>query len=187
VVLKAAFTLAFAGSLQVGEFTSKPGGKDLGHTFWTWVLTKGSIKTRASRRYLEVALPASTTEPFRNGINPEIATRYDNTCPVSAMKPYLASDTHRASHEPLFCNGRYQQLVFTREYVILKLYQLANMAGLEQGMYNRHSFSRGATRLAAEVRISDSEMKTLGRWRCEAYKRYIEYPSQERLALAKCC
>lgn len=109
VVLKAAFTLAFAGFLRVGEFTYKQGDKELEPTFRNWFLTKGCIKTRASGRYMEVTLPASKTDPFRKGINLTIAATYDNACPVSAMKQYLARDTHRALHEPLFCIGRYEQ------------------------------------------------------------------------------
>jgi len=163
VVLKAAFTLAFAGFLRVGEFTYKQADKELGPTFPNWFLTKGCIKTRASGGYMEVTLPASKTDPFRKGINLTIATSYDNACPVSAMKQSLARDTHRAPHEPIFCIGRYEQRALTREYIVLKLQQLAITAGLGEGMWNSHSFCRGAAMWAAEVRISESEIQTLGR------------------------
>jgi len=185
IALKAAFSLAFAGFLRVGEFTYKQADRDLGPTFSSWFLTKGSVTIRASERYMEVILPASKTDPFRKGITLTIAASYDNACPIHAMREFFAQDTHRPPHAPLFCIGRDRQQAFTREYVVLKLQQLALTAGLGQGTWNGHSFRRGAATWAAEVGISESEIQTLGRWRSDAYKRYIEYSNRERISLSK--
>jgi len=43
VVLQAAFTLAFAGFLRVGEFTYRQIDLELGVAFQNWFLTKSSI------------------------------------------------------------------------------------------------------------------------------------------------
>ena len=123
---------------------------------------------------MEVILPASKTYPFRKGITLTIAASYDNACPIHAMREFFAQDTHRPPNAPLFCIGRDRPQAFTREYVVLKLQQLALTAGLGQGTWNGHSFHRGAATWAAEVGILESEIQTLGRWRSDAYKRYIE-------------
>jgi len=132
-----------------------------------------------------VTLQASKIDPFQKGINLTIAASYDNVYPVCAMKQYLARDTYRAPHKPLFCIGRYEERAFTWEYVILKLQPLAIMASLGQGMWVGHSFRRPAATWVAEVGISESKSQTFGRWRSDAYKRYIEYSSRERISLSK--
>ena len=80
IVLSAAFTLAFAGFLRVGEFTYTQADRNLGRAFPKWFLTKSSIKMRESGRYMEVTLPASKTDPFRKGIELTIAASRDPAC-----------------------------------------------------------------------------------------------------------
>ena len=63
--------------------------------------------------------------------------------------------------------------------------QLAMTAGLSHGRWNGHSFRRGAATWAADVGISETEIQTLGRWRSDAYKAYIEYSDTERILLSK--
>ena len=174
-VIRAAFTLAFAAFLRVGEFTYKEADKDLGGTFSKWFLTKSCIRLSRTRDYLELNLPSSKTDPFREGIKLTIAASYDNGCPVRAMRVFLANDTHRPQSAPLFRIGKETQLAFSREYVFRTLQQQAIAAGLDQGNWNGHSFRRGAATWAAEVGIPENEIQTLGRWRSDAYKVYIEY------------
>ena len=64
---------------------------------------------------MELTLPASKTDPFRQGIQLIIAGSHDNACPVRAMKQLMAKDTHRPPQAPLFCVGRIAQQPFTRE------------------------------------------------------------------------
>ena len=143
-VLQAAFTLAFAGFLRVGEFTYKGSDMEIGPAFAKWFLTKKSVRIRGEGTYMELSLPSSKTDPFRKGITITIAASHDNACPVPAMKRFLASDTHRPVHSPLFFIGKYKQLPFTREYVVNQLQELARGAGLGDGSWNGHSFRRGA-------------------------------------------
>src|SRR5207302_9569723 len=95
--------------------------------------------------------------------------------PVRAMEQFLAQDTHRTQQAPLFCLGRQEQHAFTREHVVQRLQGLALRAGQGNGSWNGHSFRRGAATWAAEVGIPETEIQTLGRWRSDAYKAYIEY------------
>ena len=185
IVLSAAFALAFAGFLRVGEFTYTQADRNLGRAFPKWFLSKSSIKMHECGRYMEVTLPASKTDPFRKGIELTIAASRDPACPVQLMKQFLTSDTHRSSEQPLFCIGRDIQQAFTRDHVVLKFQQLALQAGLGHGTWNGHSFRRGAATWAAQVGLSETGVQTLGHWRSDAYKTYIEYSNQQRISLSK--
>ena len=185
VVLHAAFTLAFAGFLRVGEFTYKESDRNLAEGFGKWFLTKSCIRISREATYMELNLPSSKTDPFRKGIKLTIAATYDRGCPVLAMQRLRAIDTHRPEHAPLFCIGKLEQHAFTREYVVRRLQELATAVGLGQGTWNGHSFRRGAATWAAEIGISENEIQTLGRWRSDAYKTYIEFSKKERIKLSK--
>ena len=185
IVIYAAFTLAFAGFLRVGEFTYKQSDLALGQDFGRWYSTKSSIRLSRGGAYMELNLPASKTDPFRKGIKLTIAATYDTGCPVLAMQRLWAVDTHRAQHAPLFCTGKLEQHALTREYVVRRLQELATASGLSYGVWNGHSFRRGAATWAAEVGISENEIQTLGRWRSDAYKMYIEYSKTDRIKLSK--
>jgi len=184
-MLYAAFTLAFAGFLRVGEFTYREADRELGASFPKWFLTKQHIGVPAGESYMELTLPASKTDPFRKGITLTIAASGDIGCPVEAMRRLQAIDQHRPRSAPLFCVGRYQQHAFTREHVVRSLQQIAITAGLGEGIWNGHSFRRGAATWAAQAGISEGEIQILGRWRSDAYKAYIEFSQVEQVSLSK--
>ena len=133
LVLRAAFTLAFAGFLRVGKFTYKAADRDLGSSFSNWFLTKSSVRILGGGTHMELVLPSSKTDPFRKGIKLTIAATHDSESAVGAMKALLAIDTHRHSHSPSFCIGQWNQRPFTWEYVVERLQKLAVMAGLGNG------------------------------------------------------
>ena len=185
ITLRAAFTLAFAGFLRVGEFTYKATDRDLGASFGNGHITKNCIQVMGNGSHMEVTLPSSKTDPFRKGIKLTIAASHDQGCPVSAIRRFFSIDNHRPSQAPLFCIGIQEQLPFTREYIVNKLQELAREAGLGGGSWNGHSFRRGAATWAAEVGIPETEIQTLGRWRSDAYKAYIEYSPAEQSSLSR--
>ena len=86
IVLYAAFTLAFARFLRVGEFTYREADRELGVSFSKWFLTKQSIRMSDDGTYMELTVPASKTDPFRKGITLTIAASTDAGCPINAMK-----------------------------------------------------------------------------------------------------
>lgn len=185
IAIRAAFTLAFAGFLRVGEFTYRGTDLELGPAFPNWFLTKGSIRFIARNQDMELTLPASKTDPFRKGIKLILASTGDKGCPVRAMKRLMEIDTHRPLLAPLFCIGQFDQRPFSLEYVVQKLQTLAIFAGLGTGSWNGHSFRRGAATWAAEVAVPEREIQILGRWRSEAYRAYIEYSRDQQIALSK--
>ena len=79
----AAFYLAFAAFLRVGEFTYT--ARDLEDLdFAKWFLTRRSV--RLFNDYLELTLPASKTDPFRLGITLIIAASGDAVYLVRALR-----------------------------------------------------------------------------------------------------
>ena len=183
--LRAAFTLAFAGFLRVGEFTYQAVDLELGPNFRNWFLTKSSIKISHDRSHMSVYLPASKTDPFRHGVEIFIAATGDEACPVRAMDEFLRADTHRPLLAPLFVADLARQAPFTREHVVNRLRMLAIAAGLGAGAWNGHSFRRGAATWAAEVGISEQQIQELGRWTSSAYRSYIETSREDRIALSQ--
>ena len=183
--LKAAFTLAFAGFLRVGEFTYQRADLDLGPAFRNWHLTKSSIRISEDGSYMSVNLPASKTDPFRQGVDIMIAASGDEACPVRAMRDLYRVDQRRQPLDPLFTADPHRRLPFTREHVVNQLRRLAIAAGLGAGSWNGHSFRRGAATWAAEVGIPEHQIQALGRWTSAAYRSYIEPSREDWIAMSQ--
>jgi hypothetical protein len=66
--LRAAITLAFAAFLRSGEITYTAQNLELGSAFRNYHVTKSSIRIAADESYLELSLPASKGDPFRQSV-----------------------------------------------------------------------------------------------------------------------
>ena len=64
LMIRAAFTLAFASFLRIGEFTYKAIDLQMGPSFQNWFLTKSCIRFIKNSEHMELTLPASKTDPF---------------------------------------------------------------------------------------------------------------------------
>lgn len=162
--LYAAFCLAFAGFLRMGEFTWARG--ELNPDFRNWHITRGSVLLSDDR--LQLSLPASKTDPFRQGITHTIAATGDEACAVAALK-YLFARFPTPLNSPLFDTGH----GFSRQFVTEALRNILKELGFT-GNYSGHSFRRGAATSAREAGLSDAEIQLLGRWKSDAYKLYIQ-------------
>ena len=161
--LYAAFCLAFAAFLRIGEFTYTT--KDLKDPeFSQWFLTRRSVTLH--KDHLELTLPASKTDPFRRGITLNVAASGDDACPVQALRRLFRWEALPDS--PLFSWGS----AFTRQSVTGKLREILIQIGIE-GHYSGHSFRRGAATSARLAGLSDEEIQLLGRWRSDSYRLYI--------------
>lgn len=164
--LHAAFCLAFAAFLRCGEFTYA--AKDLGASdFESWYLTKKSVVLQSDQ--LTITLPASKTDPFRQGITLTVAASNDNACAVKSLK-HLFEKFPTASNAPLFDQSKG---AFTREFVTANLKSILGELGIV-GNYSGHSFRRGAATSAKEAGLLDSEIQLLGRWKSDSYRLYIQ-------------
>ena len=102
-------------------------------------------------------------------------------CPVKAVLAYLALRGGQAG--PLFITQEGKGL--THLAFSSALDSLLSKLKLDHKHYNTHSFRIGAATSATQARIPDSQIKMLGRWQSDAYKRYIKTPSAELAKLSK--
>lgn len=81
--LYAAFCVAFAGFLRVGEFICTT--RDLTtFDFQKWHITNASINLKLDIG-VSLTLPASKTDPFRTGVTVRMPTTNDEACPKAAL------------------------------------------------------------------------------------------------------
>ena len=73
----------------------------------------------------------------------------------------------------------------TRDKLVSHLRVALTKAGINPDIYANHSFQIGAATVAHIKGIEDSTIMTLGRWKSNAYQRYVRIP-QEHLAQLSC-
>ena len=73
----------------------------------------------------------------------------------------------------------------TRDKLVSHLRMALTKAGINPDLYAGHSFRIGAATVAHIKGIEDSTIMTLGRWKSNAYQRYVRIP-QEHLAQLSC-
>ena len=66
----------------------------------------------------------------------------------------------------------------TKQRFISHIRKALQSAGVDPTKYAGHSFQIGAATTAAERGIQDSTIKILGRWKSDAYLRYIKIPTE---------
>ena len=99
------------------------------------------------------------------------------TCPYHSMATYIALASPEDPYTtPLFCfsNGR----PLTRLRLLKRLHRQLKQAGYQPHWYNTHSFRIGGATSAAEAGVSQATIQQLGRWRSQAYRRYIRPPQK---------
>ena len=113
----AAMTIAVAGLLRSGEFTSVRGSN---------TLTVYAIHMDKQRSSMMVSLPRDKTSP--SPVEIHIAATHTANCPVNAMAQYLKYRRHAPSNAPLFewSNGqplsqRSRTIIRLRQYHVLPL------------------------------------------------------------------
>lgn len=93
-------------------------------------------------------------------------------CPVQFLLDYLSCRGN--SPGPLFILGG---LPVPRRYFCGLLAMAIKRCGLNPARYKGHSFRIGAASHAAERGMSDAQIRVLGRWKSNAFLRYIRIPS----------
>lgn len=160
----AAFTLAFYGFLRASEYTT-PSSTSFNPT--AHLLARDITISPES---VKLHLKRSKTDRFGKSATLMIGPTNTCTCPVRAMQKYI-SIRQWEPPGPLFTlqSGKY----LTRRCVSEMTQHLIRSAGLSSQPYSSHSYRIGAATAAAAAGLPDHLIKTLGRWRSNAYQTYI--------------
>jgi len=140
-----------------------------------------SLDNRSNPRLIKLNIKQSKTDLFRHGVDIYLGATNTPICPVSALIPYLAKGG--AQTGPLFITA--DQGYLTRALFSKKLDTTLDLLQINFHQYSTHSFRIGAATTAAKVLIPDALIKMLGRWRSEAYQRYIKTPPQDLAQLTR--
>ena len=177
-MLWAACCLAFFGFLWCGEFTVSSGASfdRAKHLAFQDI----SVDSHFEPTVLAVRIKASKTDQFGKGMTIFLGKAPSNLCPVTAVLSYIA--IRGPAEGPLFTRADGHPL--TRQWFVDHIHQALSLAGIDASAYNGHSFRIGAATTAAAAGISESLIKTLGRWSSAAYQLYIRIPREQLTTLA---
>ena len=161
VLFKAMFALAFHAFLRIGEITVKRGAlnphllqfSNLKMDKDQLVLSFSSYK-HSQGRVFSIKIPASMPS---------------TSCALRALQEYLV--VRGTSPGPLFLfssKTAVSRMEFDR---VLKRALIFN--SVSPTFFKGHSFWIGAATAAAEAGLSDSRIRELGRWKSDAFKKYI--------------
>ena len=170
-MLWAACCMGFFGFLRAGEFTVDSLQCFDPDTHLT--PRDVSVDSRVRPSLISLLIKQSKTDPFRRGTVIYMGRTDNVLCPVAAVLSYLA---RRGDHPgPLFLFEDGSPL--SRSRLVSELRKALSSIGLNCDVYAGHSFRIGAATTAASRGLEDSTIKSLGRWRSDAYQSYIRLDS----------
>ena len=178
IMLWAACCMCYFGFLRSGEVCSPA---DSNHDPSTHLnFSDIAVDSHENTSSISVQIKASKTDPFRQGTTIYLGATDTKLCPVKAILAYIAV---RGSQEGPFFHFENMQLL-TREMFVKELRSTLQKAGLNPNMYAGHSFRIGAATVAHAQGIDDSTIMTLGRWKSNAYQRYVRIPQHQLAAMS---
>ena len=109
-------------------------------------------------------------DQFRHGHTIYLGRTGHSVCPVQAMVAYLV--VRGSQPDALFMER--DGTVLTRQLFSRALKDIFDELKLNYCDFNTHSFRIGAATTANQAGISDTDIKTLGRWKSNAFQSYIQ-------------
>ena len=168
---RAMCTRAFFAFLRIGEMTYNS-AKDASNLI---LQVQHVSKQVDSSNYVDAL--KITFGNFKHSYNQRLFTiflyRQNSFCPVQFLLEYLAKRGNRPG--PLFLNPDNNPI--SRKFFADPLSLSLKACGLDSTSYKGHSFRIGAASFAAERRMSDAQIRALGRWKSNAFLKYIRIPS----------
>ena len=177
MMLWAAFCLGFFALLRSGEFTCSSW-----EAYTPDMLSPGdiSVDSHAAPSHVAIHLKRSKNHPFAVGTILHLGITGDVLCPVTSMLGYLAIRPLTPGPLFLFEDG----CTLSRPKLVHFLRQALQAAGVDDSCFSGHSFRISAATTAAKMGLSDSLIKTLGRWKSSAFESYIRTPQQQLAAVS---
>lgn len=165
-MLTAALLLAFFGMLRISEYTVPASGQfdPFQH------LGPNDIRINWFRQSASIYLRQSKSDPFREGVTVRVAATGNDLCPLRALTIYLLRRRNRPG--PLFV---FHDNTFLRRSHVAALLQ-QQMAPCAH--FNTHSLRQGGATALAAAGTPQYVIQILGRWRSDAFKRYLEFSDE---------
>ena len=101
-----------------------------------------------------------------------------NTCPVRSFLEYFL--LHGPLSGPLFINQ--EGLPVLRSDFCKMLCSVVQLCNLDPKKYKGHSFRIGGTTYGAEQGFSDTQIRQVGRWKSDPFKKYIRIASMDSVS-----
>ena len=178
MMIWAACCLAFFGFLRSSEFTVQQQG--IYDKTANLSLEDIALDSRSSPMMIRVNIKQSKTDPFRQGVFIYLGKTESSVCPVKAIIPYLAIRGYLQN--PYFCCKMIEcSLVRFLAQPLIPFSQKCTWT--KETLI--HSFRIGAATSAINAGITDAQVKILGRWRSDAYQRYVKTTPSELAKLSK--
>ena len=171
---KAMCSLAFFAALRVGEITVRPGQAQSNLLQFCHVafMTDQTGNTKAVKLTFTNYKHSNPSRPVDL-----LVYREQPVCLVSRLLEYLA--LRGCSPGPLFCWP--DNTPVNREYFVRSLQEALQFCDLDHTRYKSHSFRIGAASWAAANGMSDAQIRLFGRWKSNAFLRYIRTPTIGKL------
>lgn len=169
-LVAAMFLLAFHGFLRIGEITIRPGVSP------HHIIQYSDVDIVPDPNDTRVSLLRLTIRHFKHHTSGrpvvlEIKSR-SISCPVKHMRRYLRC--RGSKHGPLFVFP--DQSPVSRSHFSTQLSRCLIQSGHNPAFYKCHSFRIGATSTAASRGYTDIQIQQMGRWKSNAFRRYIRIP-----------
>lgn len=169
--LQAMFSLAFFALLRVGEFTVKKQASKEEQD----VLHVSDIKFQGHKnnKKMFITIRKYKHNKSQRPITLQLEKQTGQVCPIKHMTLYLA---HRKNNtKPLFVFPDGASI--TRAFFSRNLKQCIELAGFDSSRVKAHSLRVGGATQAAMLGFSDTQIQAMGRWKSDAYKKYIRIPA----------
>ena len=160
---------AFHAFLRVGEMTSTTGLGPRPLQIHQVVQLVNDSNTIVSLKIVFEDFKHSYNQPPSS----MVINRVPIFCPVQLMLDYLALPGNKPG--PLFITLHGHPV--SRANFTDQLSLAIKFCGLNPARYKGHSFRIGAASHAADRGLSDAQIRVLGRWKSNAFHRYIRIPS----------
>lgn len=179
IMLWAVCCVGFFGFFRSGELTAPEKGEFDPNQHLTF--NDVMIDNPTNPRAVSIRLKQSKTDPFRQGVSIYLGRTESLLCPVAALLSYLV--LRGRSEGPLFQfrDGK----ALTRPLLVSALRRALLSAGFKAEDYAGHSFRIGAATTAAACGVPAEVIKTLGRWKSQAYQLYVRLPTDQLLSISK--
>ena len=134
--------------------------------------------------FMQIRIPRTKTH--RSGYTISVGCSGTPVCAYCSVRHYLKSRRIAFScllHDPLFVfeNGQ----ILTKAMLNAKIKQVTFALGLSPDHFTSHSLRAGVASSAAELGFQDWEIKMLGNWTSDCYRRYIRHVDAHVLGFAQ--